>query len=205
MPANPLMLTILCVVHHQDRNLPRRRARLYAKCVRVLVEHWRKEVLENQGVAGFDPEAAEGVLSSVAWWLHEKEDRTSQTVEELGAVAGKALVDLAPGANLGATAWSSSSGCATTAASWRVERGPVRLPSPDVSEPRRPLRGEREPGGGAGPACRPELVARGHPRGGGGGLAGLRPEVLHCAASDRRRRRRRARSWTNAWMRRATP
>jgi formylglycine-generating enzyme required for sulfatase activity/predicted phosphodiesterase len=101
LPANPLMLTILCVVHHQDRNLPRRRADLYAKCVRVLVEHWRKEVLENQGVAGFDPEAAEGVLSSVAWWLHEKENRTSQTEEELGAVAGKALADLALGAKLG--------------------------------------------------------------------------------------------------------
>lgn len=101
LPANPLMLTILCVVHHQDRNLPRRRADLYAKCVRVLVEHWRKEVMENQGVAGFDPEAAEGVLSSVAWWLHEKEGRTSLTVEELGPVASKALGDLAPGANLG--------------------------------------------------------------------------------------------------------
>jgi formylglycine-generating enzyme required for sulfatase activity len=101
LPANPLMLTILCVVHHQDRNLPHRRADLYAKCVRVLVEHWRKEVLENQGVAGFDPEAAEGVLSSLAWWLHEQENRTSQTVEELGAAAGKALADLAPGAKLG--------------------------------------------------------------------------------------------------------
>jgi len=101
LPANPLMLTILCVVHHQDRNLPRRRADLYAKCVRVLVEHWRKEMLEHQGVAGFDPEAAESVLSSVAWWLHEKENRTSQTVEELGAVATKALADLAPGVGLG--------------------------------------------------------------------------------------------------------
>jgi hypothetical protein len=101
LPANPLMLTILCVVHHQDRNLPRRRADLYAKCVRVLVEHWRKEVLEKQGIAGFDPEAAEGVLSSVAWWLHGEEGRTSQTIAALGMVAGQALADLAPGAGLG--------------------------------------------------------------------------------------------------------
>jgi formylglycine-generating enzyme required for sulfatase activity/predicted phosphodiesterase len=101
LPANPLMLTILCVVHHQDRNLPRRRADLYAKCVRVLVEHWRREMLEDQGVAGFVPEAAEGVLASVAWWLHEQDNRTSQTVEELGAHATGALADLAPGAGLG--------------------------------------------------------------------------------------------------------
>lgn len=101
LPANPLMLTILCVVHHQDRNLPRRRADLYAKCVRVLVEHWRKEVRENQGMAGFDPEAAEGVLAAVAWWMHGEEKRTTQTVEELGAVARRALTDLATGAGLG--------------------------------------------------------------------------------------------------------
>jgi hypothetical protein len=101
LPANPLMLTILCVVHHQDRNLPRRRADLYAKCVRVLVEHWRKEMRDLQQVSGFDAEAAEGVLSSVAWWLHEKENRTSQTLEELGTVAARALADLAPGARLG--------------------------------------------------------------------------------------------------------
>ena len=101
LPANPLMLTILCVVHHQDRNLPRRRADLYAKCVRVLVEHWRKEMRELQEVSGFDPEAAEGVLSTVGWWLHGQESRTSQTVEELGAVATKSLADLAPGAGLG--------------------------------------------------------------------------------------------------------
>ncbi len=101
LPANPLMLTILCVVHHQDRNLPRRRADLYAKCVRVLVEHWRKEMLDLQQVSGFVPEAAEGVLSSVAWWLHEKENRTSLTIEELGAVADRALADLAPAAGLG--------------------------------------------------------------------------------------------------------
>jgi formylglycine-generating enzyme required for sulfatase activity len=101
LPANPLMLTILSVVHHQDHNLPRRRADLYAKCVRVLVEHWRKEMRDLQQVSGFDPEAAEGVLSSVAWWLHEKEDRTSQTLEELCPVATQALADLAPGAGLG--------------------------------------------------------------------------------------------------------
>ena len=101
LPANPLMLTILCVVHHQNRNLPRRRADLYGKCVRVLVEHWRKEMRDLQQVSSFDPEAAEGILSWVAWWLHEKENRTSLAVEELGEVAGKALADLAPGAGLG--------------------------------------------------------------------------------------------------------
>jgi formylglycine-generating enzyme required for sulfatase activity/predicted phosphodiesterase len=101
LPANPLMLTILCVVHHQDRNLPRRRADLYARCVRVLVEHWRKEVRDLQEISGYDPEAAEAVLAALAWWLQEKEVRMTMTAEELGVVATKALADLAPGAGLG--------------------------------------------------------------------------------------------------------
>ena len=101
LPSNPLLLTILCLMHHQDRNLPRRRADLYARCVRVLVEHWRKDVWKAQAISGYDPEAAEGVLGAVAWWLHGEEGRITQTVARLGGEAGKALADLAPGAGLG--------------------------------------------------------------------------------------------------------
>ncbi|MCP5517114.1 MAG: SUMF1/EgtB/PvdO family nonheme iron enzyme [Verrucomicrobiales bacterium] len=101
LPSNPLLLTILCLVHHQDHNLPRRRADLYARCVRVLLEHWRKDLWKKAGIAAYDPEAAEGVLANAAWWLHEQEGRTTHTVEELGAVAGAALAALGPGAGLG--------------------------------------------------------------------------------------------------------
>ena len=101
LPANPLMLTILCVVHHENHNLPRRRADLYARCVRVLVEHWRQAVREAAGIAPFEPKAAESVLGSVAWWLHGTENRTTETVAALGAEATKALVDIAASAGLG--------------------------------------------------------------------------------------------------------
>ena len=72
LPANPLLLTILCVVHHENHNLPRRRADLYARCVRVLVEHWRQEMRVAVGLAPFDPEAAESVLAALAWWLQDR-------------------------------------------------------------------------------------------------------------------------------------
>ena len=101
LPANPLLLTILCVVHQQDRNLPRRRADLYARCARVLIEHWRKDAFQEQEVAAFDPEAAESVLGEVAWSLHGNENRICHTVEGLGAVAARALLDVAPAAGLG--------------------------------------------------------------------------------------------------------
>ena len=35
--TNPLLLTILCIVFHEERKLPTGRAELYAHCVRVLL------------------------------------------------------------------------------------------------------------------------------------------------------------------------
>ncbi len=101
LPANPLMLTILCLVHHQDHNLPQRRADLYARCVQVLLEHWRKEARLAQGVAAYDATAAESVLARVAWSLHGEDERITLTVEELGNEAAHALAELSPGAGLG--------------------------------------------------------------------------------------------------------
>ncbi len=99
--ANPLMLTIICVVHHEDKNLPHRRADLYARCVRVLVEHWRRELRETAGLAHFNAGAAESVLAKVAWWLHGTENRATATVAALGTVAGRALAGMSANAGLG--------------------------------------------------------------------------------------------------------
>ena len=101
LPANPLMLTILCVVHHENHNLPRRRADLYARCVRVLVEHWRQELRAVAGLAPFDPEAAESVLAALAWWLHGEENRVTETLPRLGDEAARALQDLSADSGLG--------------------------------------------------------------------------------------------------------
>ena len=38
--TNPLLLTILCIVYHEERNLPTARAELYQHCVRVLLGLW---------------------------------------------------------------------------------------------------------------------------------------------------------------------
>ncbi len=101
LQVNPLTLTILCVVHHEDRNLPRKRADLYGKCVRVLLEYWRKDVRDKQGLGPFDPVAAEAVLGAVAWWMHGQEGRTIAAVPELGKVAEQKLAALGSGAGLG--------------------------------------------------------------------------------------------------------
>jgi formylglycine-generating enzyme required for sulfatase activity len=105
LSSNPLLLTILCIVFHQERQLPTRRAELYAHCVRVLLEHWRRERYQSdQGAEPetFDAEAAQSVLARVAWWMHQEQDRTSAPLDEMAAEATKALAAVSAKSGLGA-------------------------------------------------------------------------------------------------------
>jgi formylglycine-generating enzyme required for sulfatase activity len=101
LPTNPLLLTILCLVHHEDHSLPRKRVDVYARCVRVLLESWRKDLQTAWGSITFDAGAAEGVLGSLAWWLHGEENRTSGTVPELGDQSKSALAEVSVSSGLG--------------------------------------------------------------------------------------------------------
>ncbi|MEI6340310.1 MAG: SUMF1/EgtB/PvdO family nonheme iron enzyme [Verrucomicrobiota bacterium] len=101
LPANPLLLTILCLVHHEQKNLPGRRVDLYARCTRVLVEEWNKEKLRRSQATPMDAGAAEEVLASVAWWLHSEDQRTSDTMETLGAKALPMLESMSSANGLG--------------------------------------------------------------------------------------------------------
>ena len=187
-----------------DRNLPRRRAD-HAAC--ACSSSIGAEVLENQGVAGFDPEAAEGVLS-VAWWLHERKTGPARPWKN-SAPAGKALVDLAPRTS------PRRRGVHPADAHQRHpgERGPVSFLHP--TEHLAGLYAAREPGR-RWSSTSARAGGASHPRGGGGGLAGLRPEVFHRRPNDAWRRRarcgpmldealRRDRAFIDALRRRAKP
>ncbi|MBS0205591.1 MAG: NACHT domain-containing protein, partial [Planctomycetes bacterium] len=103
--TNPLMLTILCIVFHdQQQDLPRDRAALYEECVGVLLQHWRREVYElelGRAVPPFDADAAQSVLARVAWWMHGEQNRTAATMEDLAAEAQRGLAEVAPVCGLG--------------------------------------------------------------------------------------------------------
>jgi hypothetical protein len=101
LPTNPLLLTILCLVHHDDHSLPRKRVDVYARCVRVLLESWRKDLQQAWDGGAFDAGAAEGVLGSLAWWLHGEENRTSGTVPELSQQSTAALAEVRVSSGLG--------------------------------------------------------------------------------------------------------
>ncbi len=102
--TNPLLLTILCIVFHEERKLPTGRAELYAHCVRVLLEYWRRDLYTSDlgtQLAPYDAEAAQAVLARVAWWMHQEQDRTSAPLDQLAAEAGKGLAEIAPSSGLG--------------------------------------------------------------------------------------------------------
>ena len=62
-----------------QRSLPGCRADLYQRCVQVLVEEWRKDLVQRSLVPMFDGQAAVDVLGSIAWWLHSEGQRTSSS------------------------------------------------------------------------------------------------------------------------------
>ena len=102
--TNPLLLTILCIVFHEERKLPTGRAELYAHCVRVLLEYWRRDLYESDlgtALQAYDAEAAQSVLARLAWWLHQEQDRTSAPLDELADEVAKGLAQVSPSTGLG--------------------------------------------------------------------------------------------------------
>jgi formylglycine-generating enzyme required for sulfatase activity len=102
--ANPLLLTILCIVFHEERKLPTGRAELYAHCVRVLLEYWRRDLYTTDlgtKLKPYDAEAAQSVLARIAWWLHQEEQRTTAPLAELAAEAARGLTSVTPSSGLG--------------------------------------------------------------------------------------------------------
>ena len=102
--TNPLLLTILCIVFHEERKLPTGRAELYAHCVRVLLEYWRRNIYKSDlgtQLNAYDAEAAQAVLARVAWWMHQEQDRTAAPLDELAEEAGKGLAEVSPSSGLG--------------------------------------------------------------------------------------------------------
>ncbi len=85
LQTNPLLLTILCLVHQRYNTLPEERWRLYEQCVDTLLWHWRKAVgLELP----FRLEDARRLLLPLAYWLHQEDERRQATAKQVvGALA----------------------------------------------------------------------------------------------------------------------
>ena len=91
LATNPLLLTIIALIHHQNVRLPEQRVELYRLAVEALAETWNRardlggEVVEARlGGQRLDARFVARVLGPVALWLHEH--RPGGLVEEAALV-----------------------------------------------------------------------------------------------------------------------
>jgi formylglycine-generating enzyme required for sulfatase activity len=81
--ANPLLLTILCIIHRDSTHLPEHRERLYRELVQVLLENWRRG---KQMAVHLTAEQSLKVLMPVAKFLHDQTGRTRASSTDLARV-----------------------------------------------------------------------------------------------------------------------
>ncbi|MBI3732071.1 MAG: HEAT repeat domain-containing protein [Chloroflexi bacterium] len=90
LAANPLMLTVLALIHHAGAHLPSRRVELYELAVKTLLEDWElargipsgKVVKENE---------ARRMLGPLAHWLHASKSRGEASEGEVKDQLAQAL------------------------------------------------------------------------------------------------------------------
>jgi hypothetical protein len=74
LASNPLMLTIIALVHRIEAELPHERVKLYDKCVTTLVETWDK-------VRGIKTTQHRRLLEKLAYWMHSQPGEKGRTRE----------------------------------------------------------------------------------------------------------------------------
>ncbi|MCP4534894.1 MAG: hypothetical protein GY831_27180, partial [Delftia sp.] len=83
LATNPLLLTILALIHRDQTRLPEQRVQLYQQTVKTLVELWRDTGLSEAEVID--------VLGPLALWIHEHQPTGLATEDEVRAEITRAL------------------------------------------------------------------------------------------------------------------
>jgi len=89
---NPLLLTLICMVHRDRGQLPITRGDIYGASIEILLERWRW--FTKRPSVTVSAHQAMRVLQSVALWLQEQEGRTRATGRELRVIVEKSLSSL---------------------------------------------------------------------------------------------------------------
>lgn len=73
LAANPLLLTILALIHRQGTELPRRRVELYELYLKTLIGSWaRARNLDGRPIGTMDEVEAVKLLAPLAYWMHSE-------------------------------------------------------------------------------------------------------------------------------------
>ena len=85
LATTPLLSTRMVLIWRNEGDLPKRRVELYERCCRVLIEHWEAshDVHSQSVLTDMDWEDHLHLLTPLAYFIHNEEQRTSATREEL--------------------------------------------------------------------------------------------------------------------------
>jgi formylglycine-generating enzyme required for sulfatase activity len=72
LARNPLILSLIALVHYRRTRLPQGRAKLYQECLEILLETWDYEDKELE-VVGPSLHAKETILQEIAYYFHSQE------------------------------------------------------------------------------------------------------------------------------------
>ncbi|MBI1880321.1 MAG: SUMF1/EgtB/PvdO family nonheme iron enzyme [Chloroflexi bacterium] len=84
LATNPLLLTILALIHENLGRLPNRRIRLYEICAQTLIESWRQSQtgLPSALLAELGEETVIRIMAPLAYWLHESRPGGTASFQE---------------------------------------------------------------------------------------------------------------------------
>ena len=84
LAVNPLLLSIIALVHRYRARLPDRRVDLYAECVEVLLGHWDEAKAMDVPIP---PGRALQVLQPLALWMHEHKSDERERLAHFDEIA----------------------------------------------------------------------------------------------------------------------
>lgn len=97
LAVNPLLLTILTIIHETGKRLPHRRVELYETVIKTMIESWRQAQTDHVSnlYNTLQTNDVYYLMSSLAYWLHEnqpggtiREYEWQQKIEELLTLEG---------------------------------------------------------------------------------------------------------------------
>lgn len=97
MVSTPLLLTLLCVIVHQGRQMPKSRAAYYERCLEVLLLRWGQEHQRRAAPVGLDRALA--VLRPLAYALHDSGEQDSKMRADLVVLVNRRLRSLGLASN----------------------------------------------------------------------------------------------------------
>ena len=90
--ANPLMLSLMCILYRGAGSLPGDRAGIYARCAELLLRKWDEQRDLYRKVRA--DHLVEPAIGYLAWWLFTREDsRAEATERELTARTAEFLYE----------------------------------------------------------------------------------------------------------------